>query len=346
MQQVTLKPVRDAIRSLFGTHGVPERLTAIEQQLNISSAPGEPVSSEDCTVVPLTKMETVAEAAARYLTYSDVTGDPLPPIVPSTAGAGSRLCRQADLSTDGFRYWVHRMKLQPAMHRKLWEWYFIADALWRLDMLRQGRRGLGFGIGQEPLTPLFAVEGCDLVATDMDAEGANAAGWTKSREHASTLGGLDRNGIALPEVLEERITLRTVDMNEIPPDLLGFDFCWSSCSFEHLGSLRHGIDFVARAMLCLRPGGVAVHTTEFNTSSNDVTFESPGLSLYRRRDIETLVKRLEGDGHRVEPIDWSLGKGFADNFVDLPPYSSPNHLRLRVADHDCTSIGIIIHARA
>jgi hypothetical protein len=79
---------------------------------------------------------------------------------------------------------------------------------------------------------------------------------------------------------------------------------------------------------------------------NDAPHESAGLSLYRRRDIENLVARLESDGHKVEPIDWSTGKGFADGFVDLPPHASPSHLRLRVAGYDCTSIGIIIHARA
>ena len=56
---------------------------------------------------------------------------------------------------------------------------------------------------------------------------------------------------------------RAVDMNDIPPDLRGFDFTWSSCALEHLGTLRAGADFVVEQMTCLRPGGVAVHTTEY-----------------------------------------------------------------------------------
>ena len=52
-------------------------------------------------------------------------------------------------------------------------------------------------------------------------------------------------------------------MNHLPDDLRGFDFTWSSCALEHLGTLAAGADFVVAQMDCLRPGGVAVHTTEF-----------------------------------------------------------------------------------
>ena len=43
-------------------------------------------------------------------------------------------------------------------------------------------------------------------------------------------------------------------MNELPGDLAGFDFTWSSSAFEHLGSLEAGARFVERQMHCLRPG--------------------------------------------------------------------------------------------
>ena len=38
---------------------------------------------------------------------------------------------------------------------------------------------------------------------------------------------------------------REVDMRAIPTDLRGFDFAWSSCALEHLGSLGAGMAFVA-----------------------------------------------------------------------------------------------------
>ena len=51
-------------------------------------------------------------------------------------------------------------------------------------------------------------------------------------------------------------------MRDLPDDLGSFDFIWSSCSFEHLGSLGEGERFVLEALRFLKPGGVAVHTTE------------------------------------------------------------------------------------
>jgi hypothetical protein len=95
-------------------------------------------------------------------------------------------------------------------------------------------------------------------------------------------------------------------------------------------------------MRTLKPGGIAVHTTEFNLSSNDATLESKELSIYRRRDIEDLIARLTRAGHRVAPIDWTSGEGFVENIADLPPYSPDGHLRIRISDYDCTSIGLAI----
>ena len=76
----------------------------------------------------------------------------------------------------------------------------------------------------------------------------------------------------------------------------------------------------------LRPGGMAVHTTEFNLSSNDKTFESEATSFYRRRDMEEMAARLEGRGYQVLPFDWTLGQGFAETVIDLPPYKQSLHL--------------------
>ena len=97
-------------------------------------------------------------------------------------------------------------------------------------------------------------------------------------------------------------------------------------------------------MNVLRPQGIAVHTTEFNLSSNEHTIESADLSLFRRCDIEMLVDELQSVGFRVAPFDWSLGEGFAESVVDLPPYNGRGepHLRLKIGDYSSTSIGIIV----
>ena len=135
-------------------------------------------------------------------------------------------------------------------------------------------------------------------------------------------------------------------MNRISADLVDFDFLWSSCAFEHLGSLQNGLRFVREAMRCLKPGGVAVHTTEFNLSSNFRTIESPGLVLYRKCDILELIRTLERAGYEVSALNLNPGSRELDCYVDRPPYSSEPHLKLMLDRFVFTSLGLIIRRGA
>ena len=129
-------------------------------------------------------------------------------------------------------------------------------------------------------------------------------------------------------------------MNSIPADLRGFDFTWSSCALEHLGSLAAGADFVVAQMECLEPGGVAVHTTEYLVASNDATVEAGGTVFYRRRDIEALADQLRGAGHHID-VDFTLGATPEDLHVDVPPYTDV-HLRTRLGGYVTTSLALVI----
>lgn len=254
----------------------------------------------------------------------------------------STFCRQADFGRPSFRYLMDQLGHPPVLHRKVWEFYFIAQALYERGCLAPGMRGIGFAVGREPLTALFAKHGCSILATDLAYEEALVKGWVGSEEHAAGLTDINSGDICPADVFAESVSYRVLDMNHIPEDLTGFDFCWSACAFEHLGSLAKGIAFVKRSMDTLRPGGIAVHTTEFNLSSNDETMESEVTSLFRRKDIEELATDLREAGHEVTPLDWSPADGVADRFVDLPPYGGEPHLRLRIEGYDSTSFGLII----
>ena len=258
----------------------------------------------------------------------------------------STLCHQTHFGYEQYRFWTKALKEQPKYQRKQWEFVFIAQALYERDYLAPGKRGLVFGAGEEQLPALFASFGVEILATDQSAEAASASGWASTKEYTYDLAALNQNGICIDRMFNELVSFRPVDMNAIPSDLDGqFDFCWSACAFEHLGSLDLGLTFVKRAMETLRPGGIAVHTTEFNLSSNDDTVETEGLSIYRRRDIEALTDWLVQRGYAVAPIDWSLlGEGFAEMVIDLNPYLARGepHIRLLIGQYDCTSIGLII----
>lgn len=233
--------------------------------------------------------------------------------------------------------------MPPHFHRKLWEFVYIVHQLDRRGLLAPGRRGIGFGVGQEPLPAVFAARGCAITATDAPPERAARDGWSATSQFSNSLDGLHNPGIVDPQRLRELATFRTVDMNAIDEDLRGFDFAWSSCCFEHLGSLRHGLDFVINSTeQCLVPGGIGVHTTEFNLTSNDDTLELPELSFYRRRDLEALASELQDRGHRVSPLVVADDVSYLDHFVDAPPYRNDLHLKVVSSGYTITSVGLVV----
>ena len=254
----------------------------------------------------------------------------------------SQLCTEEQFRTSWHRKWIGKLGLTPRLHRKAWELCYIPQAFHERSMLGPGKRGLGFAVGSEPLPALFARLGCSILATDQERDAAETSGWVATNQHADSLASLNRSGICPSEDFERLVCFLPVDMNQIPPGLTGFDFLWSCCSFEHLGSIELGKRFVVNAMECLRPGGIAVHTTEFNVSSNTDTVDHSGTVIYRRQDIQALADELTSLGHEVAPLDFNSGKGFADHYVDLPPYKQDIHLKLELAGYVTTSIGLII----
>jgi SAM-dependent methyltransferase len=274
---------------------------------------------------------------------------------PELVRLGGRVCRQADIESAWLRHWCGRLHMAPLYHRKVWEECFVAQALWEAGMLAPNRRGLGFAVGRELLPSFLAAQGAAVVATDLDAADHRARGWDRTGQHAAEAARLFHPHLVTREDFEALVRFRPADMNAIPDDLRqgGFDFLWSVCSFEHLGSIARGLDFVVNAMACLRPGGVAVHTTEYNLDEAGGTVERGGTVLFQRRHIETLGARLAAAGHRLLPVDFTPGEGVLDGFVDLPPFSDkagapvvPDtpHLALKLGAYRTTSIGLIVRA--
>lgn len=259
----------------------------------------------------------------------------------------SGLCTQAQLLSPKFQDWVAAMHEQPgALHRKIWEFAFIAQALHERGMLQTGKRGAGFAVGREPLPSLFAARGCEILATDLGEESQDASIWIGSAQHAGSLALLNERALCDPDAFEQRVRFRPVDMRALPEDLGEFDFLWSSCSMEHLGSLEAGKSFVMNALRHLKPGGVAVHTTEINVSSNIRTQEDGIAVIYRRRDLRELARRLRAAGMRVT-LDLRDGGLPADRVVDLPPYgTASSHLKLSLSGYVSTSFGLIIERPA
>ncbi|WP_230941679.1 hypothetical protein [Burkholderia multivorans] len=228
-------------------------------------------------------------------------------------------------------------------HRKLWEWVFVVHHLLESGKVKPGARGLVFGVGSERLPALFAKLGAQIVATDAPEDIGESKGWKATGQHSATLSQIRYEDIVDGSVFDERVSYETCDMNHIPDHLRDFDFNWSSCCFEHLGNLEAGKQFVINAVeKCLRVGGVAVHTTEFNLTSDDDTLESGQTVLYRRRDLLDLVGRLRSRGHDVRPFVVAPDSHPLDFHVDAPPYKSIPHLKLAYEKYVVTSAGLVV----
>lgn len=242
--------------------------------------------------------------------------------------------------------WCAALHDQPALDRKQWEWVYILEVLRQAGMLAAGVRGLGFGCGREPLIAIMASRGCTVLATDLDVERAAKLGWVETSQHTTDLASLNDRRICGDDVFARQVSFRNCDMNAIPADLRAgqFDFTWSACSLEHLGTLEHGLAFIEQSLECVRPGGIAVHTTEFNLGSNEATLDSGAVCAYRKRDIEALALRLVERGHRIGTINLQVGTTSSDKVIDLPPYRRASlHMKLTYRRHLMTSIGLFVH---
>jgi 2-polyprenyl-3-methyl-5-hydroxy-6-metoxy-1,4-benzoquinol methylase len=268
------------------------------------------------------------------------------------------LSTQTAMESEWVAHWCGELKIPVTYHRKLWELCFVLQSLFDADMIGPGKRGLGFGCGAEPLPSYLAANGVSVTATDLPAADAMSLGWVQSGQHATVRELAYMDHLVDRAAFDAHVALRSVDMNHIPADLTDYDFCWSICALEHLGSIANGLAFVENAMDCLRPGGLAVHTTEFNIRADGPTVDNWTTVAFQRGHMEELAQRLRAQGHDVAPFDFDLGGGVLDRFVDMPPYQGelsteldewlgpPAHLKMSIDGMIVTCLGLAIRKAA
>lgn len=266
--------------------------------------------------------------------YQQVTG-PASFDMPVSQG-----CTARQMRGELYERIAHALGERPNSHRKQWEFCYIYRVLETAGMLQPGKRGLVFGAGREPLVSAVAATGARVLATDMAPDTAMENGWADTSQHAWGKEALNERGLCPPELFDTNVDFRVVDMNHIPDDLGTFDFIWSACAFEHLGSLRSGHDFIMNAANLLAPGGIGVHTTEMNCSSNFKTLAKGSTVLFRQRDFRQMAQELGERGFEV-CLNFDLGDEPLDHHVDVAPYKSDEHLKLQIARWVTTSFGLV-----
>jgi 2-polyprenyl-3-methyl-5-hydroxy-6-metoxy-1,4-benzoquinol methylase len=276
-------------------------------------------------------------------------------LAPLRVGLGSKPSTQADLESDWAAYWCRELKVPLVFHRKLWEFAYVLQALHEHNMLRPGRRGLGFGCGSEPLPSYLASRGVAITATDQPSENEARAGWARTNEYATSVDHLFYEDLVSRAAFDNHVIFRRLDMRSIPADFCDYDFCWSICALEHLGSIATGLEFVWNSLDTLRPGGLAVHTTEFNFLNEQETIDNWPTVLFQKKHFLKIALELEGQGHHVSNLDFDYGSKPLDKFIDLPPYihdwpefrqeiwgDGHNHLKVGTDGFAVTCFGLII----
>ena len=262
----------------------------------------------------------------------------------------SGLCTQDQMDDPEAKKFCDKyLKEELRYHRKQWEYLYVLQQLHVAGLLKSGIKGLGFGVGAERLVPAFAKIGIDLVVTDLSAKDAEGKGWIDTGQHAASLEVFDQYvpDLCTAAQLKKHVKFQEADMNDIPKDLLKeeFDFAWSCCSLEHLGSLKHGMDFIHNTMGCLKPKGLSIHTTEYNLSSETETLAIGPTCIYRSLDILRLKNDVELSGHYLYPISFDPGDKELDQYFDAPPFvgnDEGRHLKLMIGQIKATSVGLVV----
>lgn len=261
---------------------------------------------------------------------------PLPPGGPFQMPATSRPATQQDLEANWSRYWSAQVRESHNINRRVWEHALVLQALHQFGKMVPGAKGLGF-VTQGPLVSYLAGRGCEITAVDASAP-------TPQDHHRSEL--------VSREIYDRNVKPVAADINALPDTLGQFDFCWSIGRLQHAGSLANGVNVVEKSADLLKPGGVLVHTAEFNFIHDEQTIDNWSLVLFQRRHFEEMAKQLTAKGCRVLPLDFNVGNRPLDRFIDVPPFDAPGanvndwsrdatHIKASIDGFPCTSFGLI-----
>ena len=302
---------------------------------------------------PATKLPAVASSPAVYGLETPAKPAPPAPVVPplrdfapddiSRGGTPVRTSRpvaRADFDTDWLKHWRELLAQPYDVHRKLWEWCEILQAAQDAGVLEPGRSAVGFGVGVEPLPALLAHLGLTVVATDAPVSD-DSTKWADTNQHAAAKKDLIQPHLDV-DAATRLITFEPWDMRADLTPLGQHDLVWSSCVIEHLGSPAKGLDFVRRSLELLKPGGVAVHTTEMEVTPHLVSRDYGSCAVYSPEDLQSFFQSL--------PPGYSYAATFGvptqhehDRFVDVPPYGfDPSHLKLVLRQSVTTSFSITV----
>ena len=173
--------------------------------------------------------------------------------------AFSKLCDATDWFDPAFERIIRaELEEEPRFHRKQWEFVQIFRTLESLGFLNGQSRGLSMGGGEERLLYAVARRAGHLTVTDLcESDSAWAGARTDDPDRSLKA--------AAPFAVDPScLTARRMDMRTLEFDDASFDFCYSSCAIEHIGTYHDFLEHLQEVRRVLKDDGVYVLTTEFH----------------------------------------------------------------------------------
>lgn len=221
-----------------------------------------------------------------------------------------------DFNLPEYHQWVKRLHLENAPHHaKFWEQMMIYEALKSHGVLKKGSRGIGFGVGTEPLVSVFANEGAEVLATDQAPED-EALAWDNGQLAKGKNSLFDKRLIDKKK-FDKNVSFEHHDMNTFNRSWVNkFDFAWSNCVIGHLGSMKLSEKHLVRHSKYIKYGGVSVLTTELNISSLTETVEdNSGTIIWRLSDLRRLFSRMLDEDMIASRFKLRLIDDETDNYI-------------------------------
>lgn len=194
----------------------------------------------------------------------------------------SKVCDAADWFDSDFQHIIKHELREPArFHRKQWEFAKIFQALQKHGLLQEDKIGLSVGGGNERILYSIANHVKKLIVTDLYS---TETMWDCAKtDDPDTFIKMNKPF----EVDDSRITAIPMDMRKLYFGDNTFDFCYSSCAIEHIGTFDDFVQHFNEVNRCLKEGGYYIFTTEFHFGEE--TIESPNNYIFSPEYLEKII---------------------------------------------------------
>jgi SAM-dependent methyltransferase len=185
-------------------------------------------------------------------------------------------------------------------HRKVWEYAHVLLGLDKIGALRPDAFVLSVGAGHEE--PLYDLTNRVrwVFATDIYGQG----NFMDAVAPSSMLIDPDRHGRC--PYNRNRLVVQHMSALDLRFEPSTFDIVYSFSTIEHVGTLQDIHRAVAEIQRVLKPGGIAVITTECIVNQAP-QLECPGLCLFQPDTLRGFGSLAEGL-RLIEPIDFSISR--------------------------------------